>query len=144
MKFEEKLVKLRKQRGISQEELADELKVSRQAVSRWEQGATLPDAPNLLALSDMFGVSVDYLLHDEFESCDNLPKVVEAEQANSKKKKVHKNLVLAAAILWLAAAIFNLATAIINLSILFVVLCFVNVALSAIFFVRFYKLSSDK
>ena len=51
---------LRKARKLSQEELADRLGVSRQAISRWELGATLPDVPNLLKLSDLFGVSTDY------------------------------------------------------------------------------------
>lgn len=65
MRFEEKIVELRKQKGLSQEELAEQLGVSRQAVSRWELGQTLPDIPNLLQLCELFGVSVDYLVRDE-------------------------------------------------------------------------------
>ena len=65
MKFYEKLTTLRKGAGMSQEELAEKLEVSRQAVSRWEAGNTLPDAGNLLRLSDLFSVSVDALLRDE-------------------------------------------------------------------------------
>jgi len=65
MTFSEKLYRLRRQKGMSQEELADRLEVSRQAVSRWEMGTTLPDAKNLLQLSELFGVSIDYLLKDE-------------------------------------------------------------------------------
>ena len=65
MTFAEKLYQLRRQKGISQEELADRLEVSRQAVSRWEMGSTLPDAKNLIQLSGIFGVSIDYLLKDE-------------------------------------------------------------------------------
>ena len=49
MNFSEKLIRLRKREGISQEELASYLEVSRQAVSRWEQGTALPDAGNLLS-----------------------------------------------------------------------------------------------
>ena len=64
MNFSEKLVRLRKREGISQEELASYLEVSRQAVSRWEQGTALPDAGNLLKLRQRFGVSVDWLLED--------------------------------------------------------------------------------
>ena len=64
MTFSEKLVRLRKREGISQEELALYLEVSRQAVSRWEQGTALPDAGNLLKLRQRFGVSVDWLLED--------------------------------------------------------------------------------
>ena len=64
MNFSEKLIRLRKLEGISQEELASYLEVSRQAVSRWEQGTALPDAGNLLKLRQRFGVSVDWLLED--------------------------------------------------------------------------------
>jgi transcriptional regulator with XRE-family HTH domain len=65
MKFEEKLIQLRKSRGMSQEDLAEHLDVSRQAVSRWEQGSTLPDIPNLRKLCDLFQVSADELIRDE-------------------------------------------------------------------------------
>ena len=65
MTFSEKLIRLRKREGISQEELASYLEVSRQAVSRWEQGTALPDAGNLLKLRQRFGVSVDWLLTEE-------------------------------------------------------------------------------
>ena len=64
MTFSEKLIRLRKREGVSQEELAAYLEVSRQAVSRWEQGTALPDAGNLLKLRQRFGVSVDWLLED--------------------------------------------------------------------------------
>ena len=67
MKFEEKLVRLRKRQGMSQEELAERLGVSRQAVSRWELGSTLPDVPNLRKLSELFGVSADDLIRDDRE-----------------------------------------------------------------------------
>lgn len=65
MKFEEKIVELRKTKGLSQEELAEQLGVSRQAVSRWEIGQTLPDITNLVQLCELFGVSADYLVRDE-------------------------------------------------------------------------------
>lgn len=64
MKFEEKLVLQRKRQGLSQEELAARIGVSRQAVSRWELGSTMPDAPNLVKLADLFGVTTDYLLRE--------------------------------------------------------------------------------
>jgi len=70
MRFEEKIVELRKQKGLSQEELAEQLGVSRQAVSRWELGQTLPDIPNLLQLCDLFGVSADYLVRDEEQTVE--------------------------------------------------------------------------
>ena len=62
MTFGEKLLELRKQNNFSQEELAEKLGVSRQAVSRWESGETMPDSPNLLQISKIFSVSADYLL----------------------------------------------------------------------------------
>ena len=65
MRFEEKIVELRKSKGLSQEELAEQMGVSRQAVSRWELGHTLPDITNLVQLCELFGVSADYLVRDE-------------------------------------------------------------------------------
>lgn len=68
MKLSEKIIRLRKGRGLSQEELAERLGVSRQAVSRWESGTALPDAGNLRQISRLFEVSADYLLDEERES----------------------------------------------------------------------------
>lgn len=67
MKLSEKIFTLRKEKGMSQEELAEKLNVSRQAVSRWEGGSALPDATNVLQLSKLFEVSADYLLNDDYE-----------------------------------------------------------------------------
>ena len=65
MEFYEKLRKIRKEKGMSQEELADQLGVSRQAVSKWESGQGYPETDKLLLISGMFGVSLDYLLKEE-------------------------------------------------------------------------------
>ena len=67
MKLSEKIVNLRKARNMSQEELAEQLDVSRQAVSRWEVGSAMPDASNILQISKLFGVSADYLLNDDYK-----------------------------------------------------------------------------
>jgi len=75
MKLSEKIFALRKSHGLSQEELAEKLDVSRQAVSRWENGSALPDAQNVLRLSKLFHVTADYLLNDGYQSDDDLPKV---------------------------------------------------------------------
>jgi transcriptional regulator with XRE-family HTH domain len=64
MTFSEKLIRLRKREGLSQEALAEMLGVSRQAVSRWEQGTALPDGGKLLSCARYFGVSVDWLLDE--------------------------------------------------------------------------------
>ncbi len=63
----EKITMLRKKNGWSQEELAMKLNVSRQAVSKWESTASIPDLDKLMKLSSIFGVSTDYLLKDEME-----------------------------------------------------------------------------
>lgn len=64
----DKLILLRKRNGWSQEELADKMNVSRQAVSKWESAQTIPDLEKLLHLSRLFGVTTDYLLKDEIEN----------------------------------------------------------------------------
>ncbi len=64
MNFAEKLSKLRIQKGYSQEALAEKLYVSRQAVSKWEVGSTLPETDKLIAISNFFNVSIDYLLKE--------------------------------------------------------------------------------
>lgn len=65
MKLDEKLVRLRKEKGLTQLELAEAVKVSRQAVSKWESGGGLPSIENLWGLSELYGVPVDYLLNEE-------------------------------------------------------------------------------
>lgn len=65
MELEKKLVHLRKEKGLTQLELSEALKVSRQAVSKWESGAAMPSTENLQCLSKLYGVSIDYLINAE-------------------------------------------------------------------------------
>lgn len=65
MKLEEKLISLRKEKGLSQMKLAEMMNVSRQAISRWEVGAAVPSTDNLKFLGNLYGVSLEYLLHDD-------------------------------------------------------------------------------
>lgn len=67
MKLSEKLYWLRKRSGLSQEQLAERLDVSRQAVSKWESGVSVPESEKLVVISSYFNVSVDYLLKDEID-----------------------------------------------------------------------------
>lgn len=70
MKFQDKLQVLRKEKGISQEKLAEKIGVSRQAVAKWEVGQSYPDMVNLILLSDLFRTSIDRLVKDsEDENC---------------------------------------------------------------------------
>ena len=64
MNFNEKLIDLRKTKGMSQEELGAELKVSRQTISKWESGQSYPDFQRLVLLSDYFGLTLDELVKD--------------------------------------------------------------------------------
>jgi len=68
--FSEKLLELRRREGLSQEQLADRLGVTRQSVSKWEGGAALPELGKLVALSELFSVSVDYLVKDRLEELE--------------------------------------------------------------------------
>ena len=65
MEFNNKLYELRKQKGLSQEELASRLNVSRQTVSKWEVGESAPDMEKLAAISELFDVSLDELVLDK-------------------------------------------------------------------------------
>lgn len=84
MKLNEKILMLRKKLGLSQEEMAEKLNVSRQAVSRWEVGSAQPDASNVLQLSKLFGVTADYLLNEEYESDRDVP-IVRRTESRSKE-----------------------------------------------------------
>ncbi|MBQ2206242.1 MAG: helix-turn-helix transcriptional regulator, partial [Treponema sp.] len=64
MIFSEKLVVLRKNKGMTQDALAEKLNVSRQAVAKWESGQAYPDISNLIQISDLMNVTVDYLVRD--------------------------------------------------------------------------------
>lgn len=67
MIFADKIIEERKKNGWSQEELASKLGVSRQAVSKWESAGSIPDLKRILQMSELFGVTTDYLLKDEIE-----------------------------------------------------------------------------
>ena len=82
MKLCDKIIELRKMNGMSQEALAEKLNISRQTVSRWEMNTVLPDANNILQLSKLFNVSADYLLNDDYQSDDDLPKVKKVKDEN--------------------------------------------------------------
>ena len=76
----EKLYKLRKNSGLSQEQLAEQLNVSRQAISKWEQGTAVPESEKLISISNYFDVTVDYLLKDDTEDTMNTTDEVVEEK----------------------------------------------------------------
>lgn len=79
----DKIIRLRKKNGWSQEELANKVNVSRQAVSKWESAQTIPDLEKVLQLSTLFGVTTDFLLKDEIED-EELKK----DEISSSVKKI--------------------------------------------------------
>lgn len=80
MKFNEKIVKLRKMKGLTQDEFASAVGVSRQAVYKWESGQSYPEVPKLLEMKLLFGISIDNLLDESYE-------VVMAEKPKRKRVK---------------------------------------------------------
>ena len=84
MTIVEKIVKLRKEQNLTQEQFAELLKVSRQSVSKWELNVTYPDTEKLIRISKLFHCSLDYLLKDEIEQTDtNL--IAAGEEAKQEK-----------------------------------------------------------
>lgn len=70
----DKIIRERKKLGLSQEELAEKMNISRQSVSKWEINQSLPEIDKILLMSSIFGVTTDYLLKDEIETDENLTK----------------------------------------------------------------------
>ena len=141
MTIYDKLVQLRKSKGWSQEDLAEKLNVSRQAISRWENGTALPDAENLRQLSHLFDVSSDYLLNDDYESDDDLPRVKSVEATLDNTVKKNQKFLLIAAVAFIVAAIAFLIAGIDQLNIVLIILAVVNAVLSG---VSIYRYESSK
>lgn len=101
MTIGEKIYQLRKKAGVSQEELAQQVNVSRQAVSKWERDESPPDAEKIVLLSSIFSVSTDYLLIDAVEDKDApenlyLPQV---KSTKARKKRIIGGVLLPSGIL---------------------------------------------
>ena len=109
MNFSDNLIKLRKTKGWSQEDLADKLSLSRQAISKWEVGTSKPDIDNLVNLSKLFKVSIDQLVNNEIIVTEAVSFDV---KKNDKKKKVLtllKRLFIVLAIIYVVNVIYNFA-----------------------------------
>ena len=130
MELAEKLMGLRKERGLSQEELADRLGVSRQAVSRWEQGATYPDVPNLRKLTQVFGVSADYLIGGGAAGERKEEPASEASPKRSFDWRANRFLIVSG--IWLIAALSFLMAALNSLNITYVGLALADVLLACL------------
>ncbi len=118
MNIADKILHLRKKLGLSQEQLAEQLGVSRQSVSKWESGTSLPDVDKVVAMSSLFGVSTDYLLTSseeknisQQEDTVEIPKIDSGEISKNGGEKKMKN-VLAKKIVAAVSAAAVIATAI--------------------------------
>lgn len=102
MSIGEKIQALRKQRNMSQEELANILNISRQAISKWEIGESQPDIENLVTISSIFNVSTDYLVKDGASVATNNSNYTTSYKKPSKSSKIY----------FIVSTIYSFATAI--------------------------------
>lgn len=117
MNFGDKLIKLRKKEGMSQEELGDKLGVTRQTVSKWELGQTTPEMDKLKDISTLFNISVNYLVNDNYgeteESRKDLNEPEGGKSAMDEKQNGTRKILLIVAVviigIGLLAGIFNYA-----------------------------------
>ena len=133
MTFSEKIINLRKAHGLSQEDFAEKLNVSRQAISRWENDSALPDALNILQISKLFGVTTDYLLNDDYTSDKDIPVVKNATKEKDniilKKKQGHFTAAICftlASFCWIMALAYSSNTFQLGLFCFALALCTVN------------------
>ena len=83
MEFAEKLITLRKSRELTQEQLAEQLNVSRQSISKWESGQVIPEVEKIVELSKVFDVTVDYLLKpSEIDELSVKTEILEASRSS--------------------------------------------------------------
>ena len=99
MTLGEKIQKLRKQRGLSQEALAEKVTVTRQTISKWELGQSLPDLDFIAQLSNIFNVSSDYLIKDEMTEPNELPYKKRNYRLSERGKRIILVIVSAAALI---------------------------------------------
>ena len=94
MSLGEKIYKLRKLNGLSQEQLATKLNVSRQAVSKWEAGV-IPDVDNVVRIANFFDCSLDYLMNDDISEMKGDNNIIEQDISIKKQKlKLTKNRII--------------------------------------------------
>jgi transcriptional regulator with XRE-family HTH domain len=118
MDFNNRLYQLRKQKGLSQEELANRLNVSRQTVSKWEVGDSTPDMEKLIAMSDLFDVSLDKLVMGKEEEKDQEAPKSEFVTVINEKVLTDKNKKKAKSVLKIIAIIAGVVLAIDAISML--------------------------
>lgn len=114
MTFGEKLQLLRKQNGLSQEQLASQLTVSRQTISKWELDTSLPDTENIIQISNIFDVSIDYLLKEDAEQGNESTPPNQNHTAIANKSLTSKIMMLVGGVgilvFWILSSVFPAVT----------------------------------
>lgn len=110
MELNDKLVQLRKKNGLSQLELAEKLNVSRQAISKWEIGTTVPSVDNIKKLSKLYDIPLAYLMNDWEESPPEETIKAEVPQADKKYWKIPKHIAIIAVCLIVILCVFCAST----------------------------------
>ncbi len=103
MKLSEKLIKLRKEKGLSQEEFGNEINVSRQAVSKWENEESKPDIDKIQEIVKKFNISYEYLLNDEIETMEEMTK----KESKKHKGKIVLKIILVILLIYLLICIYK-------------------------------------
>ncbi len=112
MEFSEKLITLRKGSDLTQEQLAEQLNVSRQSISKWESGQVIPEVEKIVELSKVFNVTLDYLLKpSEIDELSVKTDMLEQQQKQllnreQTRTKIFKNILYLAAIYLICFAVF--------------------------------------
>ena len=122
LNFSEKLIKLRKEKGFSQEELGNKLNVARQTVSKWELGETTPEMDKLIKMSEIFDITLDELIKGEKEE-----KTISGDNSNTNTQK-------------LAGLVIKILK---GLGVFLIVLLIVSILLAIMGFVAFNRVGED-
>ncbi|NMB04418.1 MAG: helix-turn-helix transcriptional regulator [Tissierellia bacterium] len=125
MTLGQKIQNLRKEKGLSQEDLASQITVSRQAVSKWELDLTIPDTENIVQLSKILSVSTDYLLSDVLEKEESKEKETDPVKKKYNNKRIVLWVFIIATSIWLGFYFNRGATTILFLSIIFIITVFI-------------------
>ena len=110
MSFGENLINLRKQKGWSQDDLADNLNLSRQAISKWENETSKPDIDNIEKISKLFSVTIDDLLNNDVVKDKAVTLNVKKQEKKEKTITIVKCMIIAVIILYIINVIFKFAS----------------------------------
>ena len=110
MSFGNNLVNLRKQKGWSQDELADNLNLSRQAISKWENDLSMPDVDNVKKISRVFSVGIDELLNNEVPKDKAVALDINKQDKKDKIINLIKTIILALVIIYIINVIYKFAS----------------------------------